>query len=70
MQKEKMGKRLKNPREKIMQRSVGFPMRVHEFLAEYPDFLLDTYCRKIVDEQIRQIDPKFLNEEQNRQNEA
>jgi len=59
-----MGKRLKNPREKIMQRSVGFPMRVHEFLAKYPDFSLDTYARKIVDEQIKQIDPTFLSGEE------
>lgn len=58
-----MGKRLKDPREKIMQRSVGFPMRVHQFLAEYPDFLLDIYCRKTIDEQIAQIDTKFLSKE-------
>lgn len=55
-----MGQRLKDPNEKIMQRSVGFPMRVHLFLAENPDFLLDTFCRKAVDEQIAQINPNFL----------
>ena len=47
-----------------MQRSVGFPMRVHEFLAKYPDFSLDTYARKIVDEQIKQIDSTFLSGEE------
>lgn len=54
-----MGKRLKNPNEKIMQRSVGFPMRQHMFFAQYPDFKPDEFCRHAVDEQISLIDKKF-----------
>lgn len=59
-----MGRKLKDPREKVMQRSIGFPMRHHLFFAEYPEFKPDTFCRNAVDEQIRIIEgeeSKFLN---------
>lgn len=57
-----MGKRI-NPREKITQRSTGFHFRQIEFFNEYPEFKPDYYCRKIIDEQIALIDPKFLSED-------
>ena len=61
-----MGKKLKDPNEKVMQRSIGFPLRQHLFFSEYPDFKADTFCRKAVDEQIKLIDgedSKFLSNE-------
>jgi len=57
-----MGKKVK-PLEKIMQKSIGFPMRQHLFFAEYPDFKPDQFCRDAIDKQILEIDPRFLKEE-------
>lgn len=54
-----MGKRVK-PMEKITQRSVGFNLRQILFFAEYPEFKPDDFCRDAVDEQIKLIDPKYL----------
>lgn len=54
-----MGTRI-NPREKIVQRSIGFNFRQIEFFNEYPDFKPDEYCRSIIDNQIEMIDPTFL----------
>ncbi len=54
-----MGKRVV-PRERIMQISIGFNFRQLEFFNEYPDFKPDKFCRKVIDEQIEQIDPLFL----------
>ena len=53
-----------NPREKIMQRTIGFPFRQHEFFAKYQDFKPDKFCREAIDEQIRYRDKKFLSEEE------
>lgn len=55
-----MGKILENSMKKIVQRSIGFELRQILFLAEHPDFKPDKFCRKILDEQIKIIDPEFL----------
>lgn len=57
-----MKKRI-DPRDKIVQRSVGFHFRQIEFFNEYPDFKPDEYCRQAVDNQIMLINPKFLKHE-------
>lgn len=57
-----MGKRV-IPREKIVQRGIGFNFRQHEFFSEYPEFRPDSFCRDAIDEQIKLIDSKFLEEE-------
>jgi hypothetical protein len=49
-----------NPRNKIVQRSIGFNFRQIEFLNEHQDVKPDAFCRYALDEQIRIIDPKFL----------
>jgi len=54
-----MGKRVE-PREMIVQKSVGFRFRQREFFNKYPNFRPDEYCRKAVDEQIKLIDEEFL----------
>lgn len=51
-----MGRKLKDPKEKVMQRSIGFPMRQHLFFAKYTDFKPDIHCRNSVDKQIKLID--------------
>jgi len=55
-----MGKRVE-PRERIMQISIGFNFRQLEFFNKYREFKPDLYCRKVIDEQIAQLDPSFLN---------
>jgi hypothetical protein len=57
-----MGKRV-NPNNKIVQRTIGFEFRQIVFFNEHPDFKPDIFCRKAIDEQIKQIDPKHLDEE-------
>ena len=52
-----------NPRDKIVQRSVGFNFRQIEFFNAHPDFKPDTFCRDAIDKQIEIIDIKFLKEE-------
>jgi len=52
------------PMNKITQRSVGFNLRQILFFAENPDFKPDMFCRKAVDDQIRLIDPKYLDEDE------
>jgi len=54
-----MGRRI-DPNEKIVQRSVGFNFRHHLFFNEYPEFKPDEYCRKAIDEQIEEIDKRFM----------
>jgi len=58
-----MGKRVE-PRERIMQISIGFNFRQLEFFNKYRDFKPDIFCRKIIDEQIEQLDPSFLNKKE------
>ena len=58
-----MGKRVE-PREMIVQKSVGFRFRQREFFNKYPNFRPDEYCRKAVDEQIKLIDEEFLTNDQ------
>jgi len=58
-QKNKMGKHI-NPKDKIVQRSIGFKFRQIEFFNDYPEFKPDQFCRQIIDEQIQQINPKYL----------
>lgn len=58
-----MGKKI-NPRDRKVQRSISFSFRQLEFFNEYPDFKPDDYCRKAIDEQIKNIDPKYLSNEQ------
>jgi hypothetical protein len=55
-----MGKRLKDNQERIVQRSIGFTFRHMLFFNEHPDFKPDTFCREAIDEQIKQIDQRFL----------
>jgi len=50
------------PMNRISQRSIGFNLRQLLFFAEYPTFKPDEFCRKEIDEQIKLIDPKFLEE--------
>lgn len=52
------------PMNKITQRSVGFNLRQVLFFAEHPDFKPDMFCRSAVDEQIKLIDPSYLDEEE------
>lgn len=59
-----MGKRVE-PRNKIMQRGIGFNFRQHEFFNRYRDFKPDSYCRAAIDMQIKIIDPEFLEKEEN-----
>ena len=55
------------PRERVAQRSIGFNFRQIEFFDKYRDFKPDAYCRKVIDEQIAQIDSSFLSKmEQNK----
>lgn len=58
-----MGKKKKDIKEKIIQRSIGFNFRQIEFFNDYPEFKPDIFCRKIIDEQIEQIDKKYLSKE-------
>ena len=55
-----MGKRLKDTKERVVQRSIGFRFRQVDFFNNYPEFKPDEFCRQIVDEQIEIIDPSFL----------
>ena len=57
-----MGKKLQDPEDRISQRSIGFTYRQFSFLNKYPDFRPDSYCREALDQQIAQIDPQFLKE--------
>jgi len=57
-----MGK-LKDLKERVLQRSIGFKFRQFEFFNKYPDFKPDLYCRKVVDDQISLIDSKYLKNE-------
>ena len=63
-----MGKRVE-PRERIVQRSIGFKFRQIEFFNKYPEFRPDTFSRDTIDEQIAQIDPEFLKKEENKDDE-
>jgi len=56
-----MGRKIE-PRKKIMQKTVGFRFYQHEFFNKYPEFRPDEFCRAAVDEQIKLIDPSFLEE--------
>lgn len=47
-----------------MQLSIGFNFRQLEFFNKYPEFKPDRFCRKVVDEQITQIDPSFLSKKE------
>ena len=58
-----MGKKI-NPRDRITQRSIGFNFRQILFFNEYPQFTPDSWCREAVDKQIKEIDSKFLKEEE------
>jgi len=52
----------KNPRLTVTQRCIGFKFYQKEFFNKHPDFQPDVYCRDIVDEQIKLIDPDFWEE--------
>jgi len=53
------------PMNKITQKSVGFYLRQILFFAEHKNFKPDTFCRKAIDEQIKLIDPSYLDEVKN-----
>ena len=57
-----MGKTVE-PQEKIVQRSIGFPLRQHLFFAEHRIFRPDEFCRLAIDSQIAEIDSKYLPKE-------
>lgn len=57
-----MGKKLNNPDNKIVQRSIGFHFRQIRFFNKYPEFKPDEFCRASIDEQIGIIDSNFLEE--------
>jgi len=59
-----MARKLKDPNEKVMQRSIGFPLRQHLFFSKHPNFKPDTHCRNSIDKQIAEIDPQFLSKEE------
>jgi hypothetical protein len=54
-----MGNRI-NPKNKIVQRSIGFNFRQIEFFNKYQSFRPDKFCRDAIDQQIKLIDPTFL----------
>ena len=58
-----MGVKLKDNKERIVQRSIGFNFRQIEFFNDHPDFKPDVWCRKAVDDQIAEIDSKFLKQQ-------
>jgi len=58
-----MGKVITNMRDKIIQRSIGFNFRQIQFFSENPDFKPDIFCRRAIDEQIKQIDSTYLDDE-------
>ncbi len=60
-----MGKRIKDSRERVIQKSVGFRFRQIEFLNKFPEFRPDEYCRDALDEQIKLIDVEFLPKKEN-----
>lgn len=57
-----MGKKLNDNNQRICQRSIGFNLRQILFFSKYPDFKPDSFCRNAVDEQIKLIDPSFVQE--------
>lgn len=57
-----MGKKLQNPHERKVQRSIAFSFRQLEFFNEHPEFKPDYFCRDAIDNQIARIDSKFLKE--------
>lgn len=64
-----MGKRI-DPRNKIVQRSIGFEFRQIQFFNEHQDFKPDIFCREAIDAQISLIDSRFLNKKEEVTNEA
>ncbi len=54
-----MGKKVE-VKERVVQRSIGFRFRQIEFFDKYPEFKPDEFCRKAIDDQISQVDPDFL----------
>lgn len=60
---------MKNTNERVMQKSIGLRKRQMEFLdwcKETDDkFDLNEFVRKMLDEQIKQINPKFLEDDRN-----
>ena len=58
-----MGRKLKDQQNRITQKSIGFTLRQHNFFAEHPDFKPDMFCRNAVDEQIKIIDPTYIEDE-------
>lgn len=58
-----MGRRLENQNERIVQRCIGFNFRQIMFFNKFPEFKADKFCRDIIDNQIKLIDPSFLKDE-------
>ena len=50
---------LKDYRLKVSQRCIGFKTYHIEFFGKHPEFKPDKYCRDIIDEQIKVIDPEL-----------
>lgn len=55
-----MARKINNPMNKIVQRSVGFKLKQILFFAEHQNFKPDIFCRNAVEEQIKLIDPEYL----------
>ena len=49
-----MGKRVKK-REKIIQKSIGFPTRQHDFFEKYPEINPSKICVEAVDKLMEEI---------------
>ena len=58
-----MGRKV-DPEKRIMQKSIGFYFYQQRFFAKHPDFKPDKFCRDAVNEQIKLIDPEFIEEEE------
>jgi len=42
-----------NPKNRIVQRSIGFEFRQIEFFNDNPEFKPDVFCRQAIDQQIK-----------------
>jgi len=47
---------------KVIQKGVGFKSYQLDFLENHLDFDISEFCRKMLDEQIKVIEPKILEE--------
>ncbi|MEK6882677.1 MAG: hypothetical protein AABY22_23850 [Nanoarchaeota archaeon] len=53
-----MGRRI-NQELKVIQKGIGFKKYQLDFLNNHLDFDISEFCRKMLDDQIKIIDPEF-----------